>query len=746
MQKEIRSLKQNKSFRITIVIIILFVVLVGIGLSIIYYKYYQSVLDNQKNQQLIISREVAKELEREVEQSQDDLRFLIQSGVLADEKEEYLTDKNKEQILKNFELYMETYSPYISNLLYTQNDLTEEPLVSLIDTSYKKINDVSTMEQEKISLWVDEHKQMTMSIKAETDSGYVIYVMLNLQEIYQKTISNIKLGEKGYVLIKDAEGTIIMHQLQEQIGINARTDREILYPDLNIESTGFKSMIDNQMQGKEGVEIYKSYWWADQEPELVKKISAYSPCNIGNGFLIVSAVIDYAEISNPLVKGNILIALLSLVIFGGFTYLFIIIIKGIHRRDKIKQENKTLKELNQTLQTLHENEQIMAHQQRLQIIGTMTGGISHEFNNLLTPIMGYAGLMLGTMEKDNEYYEDALEIYDSAEKAKEIIQQISTLSKRNMDTVYKYCDVEQLLKRVSKMAKSIKPPNIELQIQGDKVTRGVYGNPTQLNQVILNLFVNAIHAIGTNEGRIVISYKELFQDEIQKLLKKEWKSYSNKEYTEYEEISIQDNGCGMDEITLSNIFDPFFTTKSEAGGTGLGLFIVQNIVAVHRGFVLVESQCGVGTTFRLILPTIAAKTEKKEQPKHLETVKDFKPANISILVVDDNSKVLKVLEKGLKKEGFIVKALGTPLEALEELEHRNYNIIITDDFMKDMSGLSLAQKVKQTNQELPIIVLTGLLRKEIVEAKQSHMISEYLVKPIAICSMVEVINDILGKS
>ncbi|OYP09837.1 hypothetical protein CG709_09285 [Lachnotalea glycerini] len=156
---------------------------------------------------------------------------------------------------------------------------------------------------------------------------------------------------------------------------------------------------------------------------------------------------------------------------------------SIRRRNIIAKENEYLKELNKSLQTIHENELLMAHQQQLQIIGTMTGGIVHEFNNLLTPIMGYAGLIINSMDQNDIYYEDISEIYDAADKAKEIIHQISSLSRQNMDTVFKFVDMNQLLNRVKKMAESVKPDNIEISAQIQSSENGIFGNATQIKQV-----------------------------------------------------------------------------------------------------------------------------------------------------------------------------------------------------------------------------------------------------------------------
>ena len=147
----------------------------------------------------------------------------------------------------------------------------------------------------------------------------------------------------------------------------------------------------------------------------------------------------------------------------------------------------------------------IAHQQRLQIMGTMTGGIAHEFNNLLTPIMGYAEFLMMDLPEGSDNYDSAKEIYDASVKAKEIIQQISSLSRKNMETAFKTLDADRVFKRALKMVRSVCPDNIELKENINLPGVTIVGNETQLNQVILNIGVNAIHAIGHETGEIEVS-------------------------------------------------------------------------------------------------------------------------------------------------------------------------------------------------------------------------------------------------
>ena len=169
------------------------------------------------------------------------------------------------------------------------------------------------------------------------------------------------------------------------------------------------------------------------------------------------------------------------------------------------REINDLKELNEQLEKMHRSEQSIAHQQRLQIMGTMTGGIAHEFNNFLTPIMGYAELLMMELPEGSEEQDSAKEIYEASEKAKDVVRQISSLSRKNVETVYKNISIKKFMTRAERMMESVCTPLIHMESEFRVDDEMILGNATQLNQVLLNVCVNAVHAIGKNQGNIKIS-------------------------------------------------------------------------------------------------------------------------------------------------------------------------------------------------------------------------------------------------
>lgn len=358
-----------------------------------------------------------------------------------------------------------------------------------------------------------DNGEIYLILKKKTEHKNSISLVIDGQAYYQSMISGIRLGTNGYVVVKDSKGTILMHPAQEQWGIDVIYGRRQLYPDKDLAS--LEDMIDKQNQGQEGVSEYYSYWWTEPEAPRVKKISAYSPAPIGQDFLVVSAVIDYDDIYIPIAEGFLKLVMVFSGIIGAILLMGAYMFRLVLQRKKDTEQIAYLTELNRLLEEMHQSEEAIAHQQRLQIMGTMTGGIAHEFNNLLTPIMGYAEMLMMDLDEDCGSYDSASEIFEASVKAKEIIQQISSLSRKNMETAYKNMGAERMMKRALKLVRSVCPSNVHLETDLDFRGKCILGNETQMNQVILNICVNAIHAIGHEDGRILVRGRTVEKRELE---------------------------------------------------------------------------------------------------------------------------------------------------------------------------------------------------------------------------------------
>lgn len=397
---------------------------------------------------------------------------------------------------------------------------------------------------------------------------------------------------------------------------------------------------------------------------------------------------------------------------------------------KSSREIKNLKELNSLLENVQRSEDAIAHQERLQIMGTMTGGIAHEFNNFLTPIMGHAELLMMELPEGSDEQDSAKEILEASEKAMDVVKQISSLSRKNVETVYKCIPVKKMMQRALKMIASVCPPQVHLESELQVEQENILGNTTQLNQVLLNICVNAIHAIGKKEGTIHVKCEVISRETLAGFLDKElpdtWKDYIY--------ISIKDNGCGMEKETLRQIFDPFFTTKKGGEGTGLGLALVEQIVTSHKGYVFAESHPGVGSCFHIGLPVLQA-----DQPE--ETVHVGERHEIRMVFADDNAKVLELLRRSFDKIGMQIQTCMTVEELSANLAEKEADVLVVEESIEEQSGVDFCMSIAGKYPKMLKLVSIESISREIVEAKKKGIINGYVEKPLSDRNVLESVRE-----
>lgn len=253
----------------------------------------------------------------------------------------------------------------------------------------------------------------------------------------------------------------------------------------------------------------------------------------------------------------------------------ILLLHLIRRTARIEKEARAIQKRSEAVERL-------AHHQRLETIGTLTASIAHEFNNLLTPIMGYS---LMAMEKlppgEEELYENLLEIYESSRKAKVIISRLSDLSRKNTSDTFRWVSPDELVGKTLDVAEPAKPKLVEVKRSLNCWDQRILANEIQIQQMLLNLILNGFHAMGDEPGTLTVET-----------------SFDEDSVT----IAVSDTGCGIPEEIRDRIFEPFFTTKAAGEGTGLGLAIAAQVVEDHRGEIRVRSQEGQGTSFIIRLP------------------------------------------------------------------------------------------------------------------------------------------------
>ena len=688
----------------------------------IWNDYKDAIINNQKMQMLLTTQSMGENLKVFIEGYQADLNTIY--------------DIEEENFRKTGNRDWSMIGDYVSNHRRFVYDVIVEDKRGDMIKSMKGYGVVKTYSVTPISRSEQflqcklENGDLYLVLKRKIPDVGSISIVINERNYYKSLVSKIRLGTNGYVVIKDSSGIILAHPQEQQWGINVISGRKEMFPGVDL--TSLKQMIDKQNRGEEGVSEYFSYWWVDPGVPEVKKISAYSPVQIGDGFLVISAVIDYNDIYIPVAAGFFK---LGLVFFCAMAIVLgLVIYIGDLRVQKRKDTEQItyLLELNKILEEIHQSEETIAHQQRLQIMGTMTGGIAHEFNNLLTPIMGYAELLMLDLPEQSENHDNATEIYEASTKAKEIIQQISSLSRKNMETAFKNLQGEKVLKRAIKMVSSVCPPNIHLKESFTLQEECFLGNETQMNQVILNICVNAIQAIGHREGTICVSCQTVDREDLAQhklsTLPEGWDHYIR--------IDVEDDGEGMSDEVLKQIFDPFFTTKKNGKGTGLGLSLVEQIIHSHKGYVFAESILGKGSIFHMYLPV----NEQKEREEEIKLV-DGGPV-LRILIVDDNPKVLRLLEKSFSRLDVPLTSCMDFEEARKILKDQEVAAVVTEQYVRGKSGVDFCMSLQGPYPGVIRIVMADRVTKELVEAKKRRMIDEYIDKPVSDSAILKAVMNL----
>jgi len=408
----------------------------------------------------------------------------------------------------------------------------------------------------------------------------------------------------------------------------------------------------------------------------------------------------------------------------------------IERTEKLTRSNKLLKheiaERRQAEELQRRLEEQLRQSQKMEAIGTLAGGIAHDFNNILAIIIPYCSLVSEDIPGRPDLQEHLRVVLKAADRAKNLIQQILTFSRRQLCQQRQVCDLQPTIKEAIKLLRSALPSTIQMSL---KITRThpVLADPTQIHQVIMNLCVNAQHAMEGRQGQIEISLDEMVADE--GLCERNVDLRPGL----YVRLTVRDTGCGIPSEHLTRIFEPFFTTREVGKGTGLGLAVVHGIVQNHDGAILVQSQPGQGTEFQVLLPACMELVEAVNP-----VVPPPPPSNGEhILIVDDEKAIISVLKQLLVRAGYKVTAHADPHEALADFISRpaDINLILSDLTMPGMSGLELAGKFFEVRPDLPLILATGfggglISRAQLAEYPNIRKVVEKPLRPEFITRLV----------
>jgi PAS domain S-box-containing protein len=383
-------------------------------------------------------------------------------------------------------------------------------------------------------------------------------------------------------------------------------------------------------------------------------------------------------------------------------------------------------------------EETLLQSHKMEALGTLAGGVAHDFNNILMSIGGNVELAMAELLPDHPAHQNLVRIEKASGRAADLVRQILTFS-RHQPPARVVIPLEHEVEEAVKLLRATLPARIEIRAEYLPGVPSVSADPTQLHQILMNLGANAAHAMGESSGLIELRLEGVDisgdQSEVAAGLSP----------GRYARLTFRDNGCGMDKTTLARAFEPFFTTKEVGKGTGLGLSVVHGIMKNHGGAVIVYSEVGKGTIFRLYFPATeqAAAPAEAGQPARNEVPRGN---GERILHVDDEEALVVVTKRRLEQLGYVVIGCTDSREALEIFRARpmEFDALITDVSMPRLPGAELVQAVQQIRPDIPVIMASGYLRSEDHAAADRLGIRELIAKPFDFGDLGRALHRILA--
>ena len=384
-------------------------------------------------------------------------------------------------------------------------------------------------------------------------------------------------------------------------------------------------------------------------------------------------------------------------------------------------------------------EKYLQHSQKMEAVGRLAGGIAHDFNNILSVIMGHCEMVMEKKGREDGTRENLSEIIASVERAAGLTRQLLTFSRKQEQTP-QVISLNETINSMNKMLKRLIGEDIQIRASLQKDGWNIRADPSQIEQVLLNLLLNAREAMPKG-GNVTIESQNLLLDETF------CKTHPSLKPGAYFMLAVSDTGVGMDKETLAHIFEPFFSTKPH--GTGMGLATVYGIIQQSGGFISVYSEPGLGTTFKIYLPRVIEKVDSATT-KETSAPAELPRGNETILMVEDEQSVKDMMSVVLRNLGYTVYSSGDPVEALLIAKRlpEAIHLLITDMVLPKMSGSDLANQVTSIRPAIKILFMSGysVNHTQFPGRKMLDLGEEFLQKPFTIQSLAKKIREILDQS
>ena len=386
-------------------------------------------------------------------------------------------------------------------------------------------------------------------------------------------------------------------------------------------------------------------------------------------------------------------------------------------------------------------EQQLRQAQKMESIGVLAGGIAHDFNNILNIIKGYASLLRDHDSGDLERTESLAVIDEALERGASTVRQLLAVAKESA-VRFELVDLNDALQQLKGLLSGTLPRTIAIELNLDSRLAPVLADPNQINQVLLNICVNARDAMPEG-GELLLKTETIAGADLQA-------HFQNAKEKSYAHISVRDSGLGMDEATKSRIFEPFFTTKEQGQGTGLGLSVAYGIVTNHAGFIDVTSEPGYGTTFRIYLPLADSQISlvALDQPRGRQELRSVPVHGHVVLFVEDEIRQLELMRRTLEKAGYRVLVATDGVEAVETfLRYKDeISVVVLDLGLPKLNGWEALQKMRKVDPTLKPILASGYISRDMESAMDQGELSALLMKPYQPEEIIEQVSLVVLKT
>jgi len=381
-------------------------------------------------------------------------------------------------------------------------------------------------------------------------------------------------------------------------------------------------------------------------------------------------------------------------------------------------------------------EEQLRHAYKLESVGTLTGGIAHDFNNILGIIVGNTELALDDVPEWNPAHFNLKEIKDASLRAADIVRQLLSYSRKTAQKL-KPIGLITVIKDSLKLLRSTIPTTIEIRTNITATDETILADPIQINQIIMNLCINASQEMEQTGGILEITVENVTIDE------ESLNGYPDLTKGDYVKVTVTDTGSGIDSEIIDRIFDPYFTTKEVGKGSGMGLAVVHGIVLGHNGSITVDSQLGKGTTFNILFPVVAEKPEAEAK-----STEELPSGNEKILFVDDEISIVKMAEQMLKRLGYQVETKTDPIKALELFKSKpdQFDLVVTDMTMPQMNGSRLSEKLMEIRSDIPVIICSGHSPLIDEDRARDLGVTAFIMKPIVMRQMAKTVRKVLDEA